>query len=269
IAKTFREHGTVSLGARKYTEDYYEWKLIVRLDLTDWGFLIDCKKYSRVPEFVKTDEELKAYLAMMMACEGYITWAAANEKITREATTKFHAVVLANTNSELITSVANILRRRGYNLSVVPYADAGSKHIDRYGRVYVTKLTGYRVSISSKDGVRRFLEWLGPIPHPTKEAYRLWALRLLNGANGMPVRWAVAKPLKTRLDRLKEISAEMGRRRAKAYFEKVQEEMNTGKRIDRRPLKAQTAPYNLTAHYVYELVSMNMGDGVDVILVMN
>ncbi|MEM1963278.1 MAG: hypothetical protein QXN23_06545 [Candidatus Caldarchaeum sp.] len=241
IARQLQEHGTVSLGARKYTEDYYEWQLIVRLDLKDWGFLIDCKKSMKVPEFVKTDEELRAYLAMMMACEGYITWAAANEKITREATTKFYAVILTNTNSELITSVANILRKHGYNPSMIPYENAGSKHIDRYGRLYVTKLTGYRLSVNSKDEVRKFLEWLGPVPHPMKEAYRVWTLRLLEQGHGMPIRWAKAKPMKDWLDKLNDHSAEMGRRHAKMYFERVQEEMNSGKRIDRRPIKAQTA----------------------------
>ncbi len=72
IAKIFQEHGTISLGARRYTEKYYEWQLIVRLDLKDWGFLIDCKKSMRVPSFIKTEEELRAYLAMVLACEGHI-----------------------------------------------------------------------------------------------------------------------------------------------------------------------------------------------------
>ncbi|MEM2746659.1 MAG: hypothetical protein QXK69_09120, partial [Candidatus Caldarchaeum sp.] len=70
---------------------------------------------------------------------------------------------------------------------------------------------------------------------------RVWTLRLLEQGHGMPIRWAKAKPMKDWLDKLNDHSAEMGRRRAKMYFERVQEEMNSGKRIDRRPIKAQTA----------------------------
>jgi hypothetical protein len=77
VAKIFEGHGTIALGARKYTENYYEWQLIIRLDLKDWDFLLECKRDMRIPDFVRTDEELRAYLATMLACEGYITWEAA------------------------------------------------------------------------------------------------------------------------------------------------------------------------------------------------
>ncbi|MEM2808522.1 MAG: LAGLIDADG family homing endonuclease, partial [Candidatus Caldarchaeum sp.] len=241
IARQLQEHGTVSLGARKYTEDYYEWQLIVRLDLKDWGFLIDCKKSMKVPEFVKTDEELKAYLAMMTACEGYVTWQATNTGRTDSPTTRFTVVVLTNTNRRLVNTVEDTLKKHGYEPSTVPHVQPGHEHLDQYGRRYAAKLTGYRLSLNQREEVQRFLEWLGPIPHPMKEAYRAWTLRLLREANGMPVRWAKAKSLKDWLDKLNEVSVEMGRKRAKMYFEKVQEEMNSGKRIDRRPIKAQTA----------------------------
>lgn len=242
VARQLQEHGTVSLGARKYTEDYYEWQLIVRLDLTDWGFLIDCKKCMTVPEFVKTDEELRAYLAMMMACEGYITWQAVNTRRTANPSTMFTVVVLTNTNEELVCKIEDTLRKRGYQLSNVPHTKAGHEHMDIFGRKYTARQTGYRLSISRRDDVQRFLDWLGPIPHAIKEAYRAWTLRLLRRANDMPIRWLDVKPLKDWLDQLSELSATMGRRRARIFFEKIQEEMNSGKRVDRRPLKAQTAP---------------------------
>ncbi|MEM2652528.1 MAG: hypothetical protein QXU87_10715 [Candidatus Caldarchaeum sp.] len=70
VAKLFEGHGTISLGARKYTEDYYEWQLIIRLDLEDWRFLIEAKNSMRIPDFIKGEDELRAYLAMILACRG-------------------------------------------------------------------------------------------------------------------------------------------------------------------------------------------------------
>jgi len=188
VAKIFEEHGTVSLGARKYTEEYYEWQLIVRLDLKDWGFLVECKKSMRVPEFVKTDEELRAYLAMMLACEGYITWTLRNKEKATEPTTGFRVVILANTDENLLNTTETLLKEKGYTTSKIPYSYAGTKYVDRYDRQYVTTKTCYRLSITRTEEVRKFLDWLGPLPHPTKEAYRVWALRLLNKANGKPLR---------------------------------------------------------------------------------
>ncbi|MEM0482976.1 MAG: hypothetical protein QXM16_08880 [Nitrososphaerota archaeon] len=46
----------------------------------------------------------------------------------------------------------------------------------------------YLLALGRKEDVQRFLEWLGTMPHTMREAYRLWTLRLLREANGMPIR---------------------------------------------------------------------------------
>jgi len=242
VARLFEGHGTISLGARKYSEDYYEWQLIMRFDLKDWGFLIECKNSMGIPEFIKTDEELKAYLAMMLACEGHITWSATNMKKTEKPTTVFFVSLATNTSEQLIQDIDEAVKKRGYHTSITNPTRPFHKHVDRFGRHFESRLQSRRVLIKRADEVQRLLTWLGRIPHPMKEAYRLWALRLLRKAVGKPIRWSESKPIKERLDELYDKAAQIGRQRAKQYFNEVQERMNNGQEFDTRPLKAQTAP---------------------------
>jgi hypothetical protein len=241
VARIFEGHGTIALGARKFTEDYYEWQLTIRLDLKDWGFLLECKKAMRIPDFVRSDKELRAYLATMLACEGYITWAAANEGRTVNPTTKFLVVPITNTNKQLIYDIKQVIEKRGYHTSVTPVDKPFKQHIDRFGRLYKSKLPELRVVIYRKDEVYRMLRWLGQIPHPLKECYRIWALRLLTNSINKPLRWSVSKIVKDRLDEIVENSVLIGRKRAELYFYEVQRKMDCGLMRDTRPHRAQTA----------------------------
>jgi hypothetical protein len=241
VAKIFEGHGTIALGARKFTEDYYEWQLIIRLDLKDWEFLLECKRDMRIPDFVRTDEELRAYLATMLACEGYITWEAENEGRTVNPTTKFLVVPITNTNKQLIYDIKQVIEKRGYHTSVVPVNRPFERHMDRFGRLYESKLQELRVVIYRRDEVYRMLRWLGRIPHPLKESYRIWALRLLTNSTNKPLRWSVSKAVKDRLDEIAEESVLIGRKRAELYFYEVQRKMDCGLMRDTRPHWAQTA----------------------------
>jgi hypothetical protein len=241
VAKIFEGHGTISLGARKFTENYYEWQLTIRLDLKDWGFLVDCKKVMRIPDFVRTDEELRAYLATMLACEGYITWAAANKGRTVEPTTTFFVVPITNTNKQLINDINRVIKKRGYHTSVVPVNKPFERHMDRFGRLYESKLQELRILIYRADEVYRILRWLGQIPHPLKECYRIWALRLLSISIDKPLRWSISKAIKERLDEISEKSLLVSRKRAERYFYETQQKMDCGLMRDTRPHWAQTA----------------------------
>jgi hypothetical protein len=218
VAKIFEGHGTIALGARKFTENYYEWQLTIRLDLKDWRFLVECKKEMRIPDFVRTDEELRAYLATMLACEGYITWAAANKGRTVEPTTTFFVVPITNTNKQLINDINRVIKKRGYHTSVVPVNKPFERHMDRFGRLYESKLQEFRILIYRADEVYRILRWLGQIPHPLKECYRIWALRLLSISIDKPLRWSISKAIKERLDEISEKSLLVSRKRAERYF---------------------------------------------------
>jgi hypothetical protein len=241
VARIFEGHGTIALGARKFTEDYYEWQLTIRLDLKDWGFLLECKKAMRIPDFVRSDEELRAYLATMLACEGYITWAAANEGRTVNPTTTFFVVPITNTNKQLIYDIKQVIEKRGYHTSVTPVNKPPEQHMDSFGRLYESKLPELRVVIYRKDEVYHMLRWLGRIPHPLKESYRIWALRLLTNSTNKPLRWSVSKAVKDRLDEIAEKSVLIGRKRAELYFYEVQRKMDCGLLRDTRPHRAQTA----------------------------
>jgi hypothetical protein len=241
VANIFEGHGTIALGARKFTEDYYEWQLVIRLDLKDWGFLVECKKAMRIPDFVLTDEELRAYLATMLACEGYITWAAANKGRTLEPTTTFFVVPITNTNKQLINDINRVIEKRGYHTSVIPVNKPFERHMDRFGRLYESKLQELRIVIYRADEVYRMLRWLGRIPHPLKECYRIWALRLLSNNIGKPLRWSVSKAAKDRLDEIAEKSLLISRKRAELHFYEIQQKMDYGLRRDTRPHRAQTA----------------------------
>jgi len=240
VAKIFEGHGTIALGARKYTENYYEWQLIIRLDLKDWYFLLECKRDMRIPDFVRTDEELRAYLATMLACEGYITWAAANKGRTLEPTTTFFVVPITNTNKQLINDINRVIEKRGYHTSVTPVNKPPEQHMDRFGRLYESKLPELRVVIYRKDEVYHMLRWLGRIPHPLKESYRIWALRLLTNSTNKPLKWSVSKAVKDRLDEIAKKSVLIGRKRAELYFYEVQRKMDCGLLRDTRPHRAQT-----------------------------
>ena len=240
VAKIFEGHGTIALGARRYTENYYEWQLIIRLDLKDWRFLVECKREMRIPDFVRKDEELRAYLATMLACEGYITWAAANKDRTVNPTTKFFVVPITNTNKQLVDDIRQVLERRGYHTSVTPVNKPPEQHMDRFGRLYESKLPELRVVIYRKDEVYHMLRWLGRIPHPLKESYRIWALRLLTNSTNKPLRWSVSKAVKDRLDEIAKKSVLIGRKRAELYFHVVQQKMDCGLMRDTRPHRAQT-----------------------------
>ncbi|GBC71645.1 hypothetical protein HRbin02_01430 [Candidatus Calditenuaceae archaeon HR02] len=248
VAKLFEGHGTISLGARKYTEDYYEWQLIIRFDLKDWQFLIEAKNSMRIPDFITTDEELRAYLAMMLACEGYITWKENNKERTNNTTTTFFVSVITNTNKRLIHDIEARLRERDYTVSRIIATRSGEVHIDRYGRVYETQQDGQRLQLYVRQEVRRFLEWLGRIPHPTKEAQRLVTLRLLREYAEHPIRWRQIEKLRDRLQFAHEKAAELGRQRAKHFFDFVQAELEKGRRRDTRPLKAQTASHHIQCY---------------------
>jgi len=248
VAKIFEEHGTVSLGARKYTEEYYEWQLIVRLDLKDWGFLVECKKSMRVPEFVKTDEELRAYLAMMLACEGHITWAAANTKVTDNPTTTFYVVPITSTNEQLVLEINDLLRSRGFNTNITNPTNPQTTHVDSFGRLFESKIPVLRVQMHRTDEVKAFLTWLGKVPHPIKEAYRLWALRLLEQAAGIPIKWSQSTSIKNQLDEVAEKAARIGRERAKEHYIMAQKKIDSGEKVDTRPRKAQTAPHSYGAN---------------------
>ncbi|MDW8044123.1 MAG: hypothetical protein RMJ30_07850, partial [Nitrososphaerota archaeon] len=149
-------------------------------------------------------------------------------------------VALTNANRFLVDSVAGMLSKLGYLPSTIRYVESGEQHADRFGRCYTTRLDGFRVSLQGKDDVERFLDWLGPIPHPTKETERVWAWRLLKRADGAPVRWVAAERVKSWLDGCAVRSVELGRRRATRFYIRTQEEMNSGMRSDRRPRRAQT-----------------------------
>jgi hypothetical protein len=241
VAKIFEGHGTIALGARKFTENYYEWQLIIRLDLKDWDLLLECKRDMRIPDFVRTDEELRAYLATMLACEGYITWEADNEGRTVNPTTTFFVVPITNTIKQLVDDIRQVLERRGYHTSVTPVNKPPEQHMDSFGRLYESKHQLQRVVIYRKDEVYRMLRWLGKIPHPMKECYRIWALRLLTSSINKPLRWSVSKAVKDRLDEIVEKSVLIGRKRAELYFYVVQQKMDCGLMRDTRPHRAQTA----------------------------
>jgi hypothetical protein len=85
------------------------------------------------------------------------------------------------------------------------------------------------------------LRWLGKIPHPMKECYRIWALRLLTSSINKPLRWSVSKAVKDRLDEIVEKSVLIGRKRAELYFYETQRKMDCGLMRDTRPHWAQTA----------------------------
>jgi hypothetical protein len=195
----------------------------------------------RIPDFVRSDKELRAYLATMLACEGYITWAAANEGRTVNPTTKFLVVPITNTNKQLIYDIKQVIEKRGYHTSVTPVDKPFKQHIDRFGRLYKSKLPELRVVIYRKDEVYRMLRWLGQIPHPLKECYRIWALRLLTNSINKPLRWSVSKIVKDRLDEIVKKSVLIGRKRAELYFYEVQRKMDCGLMRDTRPHRAQTA----------------------------
>jgi hypothetical protein len=195
----------------------------------------------RIPDFVRTDEELRAYLATMLACEGYITWEAANKDRTVNPTTKFLVVPITNTNKQLIYDIKQVIEKRGYHTSVTPVDKPFKQHIDRFGRPFKSKHQLLRVVIYRKDEVYRMLRWLGKIPHPMKECYRIWALRLLTSSINKPLRWSVSKAVKDRLDEIVEKSVLIGRKRAERYFYEMQRKIDCGLMRDTRPHRARTA----------------------------
>jgi hypothetical protein len=241
IAKLFQGHCTVSLGSRKYTEEYYEWQLIIRLDLEDWKFLLEAKQANAIPSFIKTDEELAAYLAMMLACEGYITWAPTNAEKTEEPTTVFYVCLITNTNKGLLDDIEKRLTAAGYKVSRTPHTLAGDAHTDSFGRKFVGTKDGFRLLIYRRRDVERILPRLGRITCPIKEAYRVWTLRILDKYRHKPIYWSKLKQIKDHLVYCSEKAKENGRKRAKEYFLTVQLEMNSGLRRDTRPHGAQTA----------------------------
>ncbi|MEM3083248.1 MAG: hypothetical protein QXM50_06885 [Candidatus Caldarchaeum sp.] len=81
----------------------------------------------RIPDFIKGEDELGAYLAMILACEGYITWQPKNERKTNEPTAETDVAVLTNTNEILFNEVENILRRLGYTPSKTAYSKKVTK----------------------------------------------------------------------------------------------------------------------------------------------
>jgi hypothetical protein len=113
--------------------------------------------------------------------------------------------------------------------------------MDSFGRLFKSKLPELRVVIYRKDEVYRILRWLGRIPHPLKECYRIWALRLLTSSINKPLRWSVSEAVKDRLDEIVEKSALIGRKRAELYFNEIQQKMDCGIMRDTRPHRAQTA----------------------------
>jgi hypothetical protein len=240
IAKLFQGHGTISLLSRKYTEEYYEWQLIIRLDLEDWKFLLEAKQANAIPSFIKTDEELAAYLAMMLACEGYITWAPANTEKTDEPTTTFFACLITNTNKGLLRDIEKRLAAAGYKVSKTPHVLAGQTNIDRYGRRMTSKADAYRLLIYRRRDVERLLPWLGKIPCPIKEAYRIWSLRILDKHRHETIYWSEVQWIKDHLTYCGDKAKDNGRKRAKEHFLIVQREMNSGLRRDTRPHGAQT-----------------------------
>jgi hypothetical protein len=240
IARLFEGHGTVSLGSRKYTEEYYEWQLIIRLDLEDWRFLLEAKQANAVPSFIETDEELAAYLAMMLACEGYITWAPANTEKTDKPTTAFYVCLITNTDEGLLDDIEKRLTAAGYKVSRTPHTLAGHTHTDSYGRQFVGTKDGFRLLIYRRRDVGRLLPWLGGIPCPIKEAYRVWSLRILGKHRHKPIYWSEVKWIKDRLAYCNEKVKANGRKRAKEHFHAVQQAMDGGLRRDTRPHGAQT-----------------------------
>jgi len=243
IARLFEGHGTISLGARKYTEEYYEWQLIIRLDLEDWRFLLEAKQANAVPSFIKTEEEFAAYLAMMLACEGYITWGPLNEEKTEKPTTGFYVCPITNTNEGLLDDIEKRLTAAGYKVSRTRHTPAGHMHIDNYGRSFVSTKDCFRLLIYRREDVERLLPWLGKIPCPIKEAYRVWSLRILDKHTYEPIDWSEVQWIKDHLQHCDDMAKENGRKRAKEHFFNVQHEMDSGLRRDTRPYGAQTAPF--------------------------
>jgi hypothetical protein len=92
-----------------------------------------------------------------------------------------------------------------------------------------------------KDEVYHMLRWLGQIPHPLKESYRIWTIRLLANSTNKPLRWSVSKAVKDRLDEISEKSLLTSRKRAELYFYEMQQKMDCGLMRDTRPHRAQTA----------------------------
>jgi hypothetical protein len=249
IARLFEGHGTVSLGSRKYTEEYYEWQLIIRLDLEDWRFLLEAKQANAIPSFIKTDEELAAYLAMMLACEGYITWAPENEEKTDRPTTAFRICLITTINKSRAEDIERRLAVAGFKASTKPYAKAGQTHTDYYGRYFVTTADAFRTIIYDRGYVEKLLRWIGRIPCPIKEAYRLWSLRIIDKHRDTPVYWSEVEGIKKHLENCCDMARANGRRRAKEHFDTVQNEMDSGLRRDTRPAGAQTAQFTQSPHH--------------------
>jgi hypothetical protein len=141
----------------------------------------------------------------------------------------------------LVDDIRQVLEKRGYHTSVTPVNKPPEQHMDSFGRLYKSKLPELRVVIYRKDEVYRILRWLGRIPHPLKECYRIWALRLLTSSINKPLRWSASEAVKDRLDEIVEKSALIGRKRAERYFYEVQRKMDCGLMRDTRPHRAQTA----------------------------
>lgn len=115
--------------------------------------------------------------------------------------------------------------------------------MDNFGRSYTNLADELRLLIYRRDDVHRFLTWIGRIPHPLKEALRLWTLRILRENSDQPIRWRKVEAVKHWLDYVIGKAAETGRLRAKEFYEVAQPELDLGVRGDAQPKKAQTAPH--------------------------
>jgi len=182
-------------------------------------------------------------LAMMLACEGYITWAPLNEDKTDKPTTAFRVCLLTTINKSRAEDIESRLAAVGFKASTKPYTNAGQTHIDKYGRFYVNRADAYRTIIYDREDTEKFLRWIGRIPCPIKEAYRLWSLRVVDKHKDRPIYWSEVQLIKERLENYGDMTKANGRKRAKAHFDRVQTEMDSGLRRDTRPHGAQTAPF--------------------------
>jgi len=238
IGNFFKHYGTVLVRGQEIIKGgYYEWNVTAWLNLRQWHFLIEAKEIHHAPEIVKTMDDFRAYLAMLIACEGWISWYPLNAK-RGKPTTEF-IVGLSNTDLELLEDIENRLKQLGYHPRKSLRVKKGFVHVDRYGRKFISKENCYALILCRKNEVQRFLEWIGKIPHPFKEVWRQWALRLLRRYGGTPIPWEVAGPIRDRLEKIYETSLKMSQKRAREDYQQRISEIKKGIRPDRRPRRCR------------------------------
>ena len=79
------------------------------------------------------------------------------------------------------------------------------------------KLMKYSLLLSDSRQVKRFIEWVGPIPHPYKEINR----RLLQKLLRSNLRWSEVKPIVIRIKSCRSLGKQISRKMAKEEHAKA------------------------------------------------